>query len=544
MKKTLLATALAASMAAAATSHALDLTPLGTFTTGAFDEGASEIVAHDPRSQRLFVINALESVVDVLAIADPANPTEVFKIDVTEDLPDAGGVNSVAVHKGLVAVAVEHDNKQSDGWVAFYDTNGNFLNAVRAGALPDMVAFSPNGRYVLAANEGEPSSDYSIDPEGSVTVIDLRRGVGNPTVATASFPDTVGPDVRITGIPGTTVPQDLEPEYITVSRDSRTAWVTLQENNAIAKIDIRSATVVDVVGLGAKDHSQSGNGIDASNSDGAINIANWPVKGLYMPDAIASYTHRGNTYLVTANEGDAREYDDYGDDGYADVERIRDLDLDPTAFPDFANLQANGNLSRLNAVTTEGFNEGTGKYDELYTFGARSFSIWDAHGNLVYDSGDTMEQKTAALIPDFFNSNNDDNDSFDARSDDKGPEPEGVAIGQVMGRNYAFVGLERVGGIMIFDVTDPVRTSFVNYVNNRNFAVDAEDPAAGDLGPEGIAFIKAGDSPNGMPLLVVGNEVSGTTTLYQVAADSSRQLRHGSADARRYQPRTRHGSAP
>ena len=39
---------------------------------------------------------------------------------------------------------------------------------------------------------------------------------------------------------------------------------------------------------------------------------------------------------------------------------------------------------------------------------------------------------------------------------------------------------------------------------------------AGDLGPEGLVFIPAAQSPNGRPLLVVGNEVSGTTAVLQL----------------------------
>lgn len=536
MTRTLMFSALLAASGLAVTTSALaqpdqglTLTPIGTYATGVFDEGGSEIVAHDAATQRLFVINAKDAVVDVLDISNPAAPAKIFAIDVSQVIAAAGGINSVAVHGSLVAVAVENADKQANGWIAFYDTNGNYLNHVEAGALPDMVTFTKNGRFVLSANEGEPSSDYSNDPEGSVTIVNLSRGVAAARTMTAVFPEVVADAVRISGIPGTRVRQDLEPEYIATSFDSKMAWVTLQENNAIAIIDIRTATVIDVVGLGSKDHSIEGNGLDASNKDDGINIATWPVKGLYMPDSIASFKSRGKTYLITANEGDAREYDDYGDDGYADVERVKKLNLDPQVFTEAATLQLDENLGRLNAVTTEGDVDGDGDYDALYAFGARSISIWDTQGTQVYDSGDTIEQMTATLLPEHFNSTHDDNDSFDGRSDDKGPEPEGVTTGKINGHTYAFVGLERVGGIMVFDVTDPASSHYVTYYNNRNFAVDTTlevevdgemvtvpNPEAGDLGPEGLVFIDADDSPNGKPLLVVGNEVSGTTTLYQV----------------------------
>lgn len=516
----------------------ISLHELGSYHSGVFAEGAAEIVAYDRDTEQLFVINADANSVDVLDISDPTGPVKVNAIDVTADLPLAGGVNSVAVHRGLVAIAVEHANRQANGWAAFYRASGEFLAAFPAGALPDMITFTPNGDHVLVANEGEPSSDYAVDPEGSVTIIDIRKGLSKAKVSTASFAafNSGAPEgVRISG-PNASVAQDLEPEYIAVADDSKTAWVTLQENNALAIIDIRKAKVKRLVALGSKDHSIEGQGLDASNSDGAINIQTWPVFGTYMPDAIASFRHKGKTWLVTANEGDGREYiyeaasaeacesagHEY-DDGdciaWLDEARIRDLDLDPAVFPHAADLQKNGAIGRLKVLATEGWNDGDDDYESLHAYGARSISIWNEDGELVSDTGDAIEVATALALPDYFNSTNDDNDSFDDRSDDKGPEPEGVAVGKLHGRQFAFVGLERIGGVMIFDVTDPAEPRYVSYTNNRDFLLDVEDSNAGDSGPEGLVFIDAHDSPNHQPLLVVGNEVSGTTTIYQVVKD-------------------------
>ncbi len=540
-KRVLLSAAVSAAVTAASWNvsaeqpKGVSLEKIGRFETGAFGESAAEIVAYDALSSSVFVINSNDKTVDILDISNPTTPVLSGSIDVSVAIPDSGGVNSVAVHEGLVAVAVENDDKQANGWVAFYSTGGSFLKRVNAGALPDAVTFTHNGQYVLAANEGEPSDDYSVDPEGSVTVIDLRQGVMHATAATAGFSAYNGgapAGVRISG-PGASVAQDLEPEFIATSLDSKTAWVTLQENNALAIIDITSATVTDLVALGSKDHALAGNGLDASDRDASIKIQTWPVLGTYMPDGIAAYQSNGETFLITANEGDAREYiyaaDEatclatghvFGEDGcisHIDETRVRSVTLDPVAFPNFASLRAQSNLGRLKMLSTEGDIDNDGDYDEIHAFGARSISIWDTAGMQVYDSGDTIEQQTALADPANFNSTNDENDSFDDRSDDKGPEPEGVVVGKVRGRQYAFVGLERVGGVMIFDVTDPLKTSYVSYVNNRDFSVeDVANEDAGDLGPEGLLFIKPGDSPNGEPLLVVGNEVSGSTTIYRV----------------------------
>ncbi|MFL1406698.1 choice-of-anchor I family protein [Marinobacter sp. M1N3S26] len=499
----------------------LSLEPIGQHQTGVFDESAAEVVAHDPRNQRIFKVNAAATTVDVLDINDPTNPTLMSTIDASAL---GASANSVAVHKGLVAVAIEAEDKQAPGLVAFYDAvDLSLINTVTVGALPDMVTFTPNGRYALVANEGEPNDDYTVDPEGSVSVIDLRHGATNASVRTADFTRFNGmeDELRARGVrlfgPNASTAQDLEPEYITVSGNSRFAWVSLQEANALALVDIRRARVLEIQPLGTKDHSLHGNELDASNRDDGINITNWPVQGMYMPDAIDSYRFFGRTYVVTANEGDARDYD-----GYSEETRVKDLTLDPEVFPNAEELQDDANLGRLKTTTANGDTDGDGDMDVIYSYGARSFSIRDARGNLVFDSGADFEMITAELLQDDFNSNNDENDSFDARSDDKGPEPEGVTLGRIWGHTYAFIGLERVGGIMVYDITNPYRVRFVNYINNRDFSVDAElpddsvNPLVGDLGPEDLVFIPAYQSPNRRPLLVVGNEVSGTTTVFQV----------------------------
>jgi len=518
----------------------IELNTLGTYASGAFDESAAEIVAHDPANQRLFVINANDSTVDVLDIQDPEMPVKLSTIDATAE---GASANSVAVYGDLVAVAIEANVKQDNGKVVFYNsTDLNKVGEVEAGALPDMLTFTRDGQKLLVANEGEPSDDYSVDPEGSVSIVDLSNGVAAATVTTAGFASFNGQlaelmeqGLRVFG-PGATLAQDLEPEYIAISIDGEKAWVAMQEANAVAELDIATGEITAIIPLGFKDHSIIGNELDASNDDSGINIRNWPVKGIYHPDAMTSYGFNGKTYYITANEGDSRDYD-----GFSEEFRVADLTLDAMAFPNAVELQEDANLGRLNVTSTLGFGNSCepsdpanvilvgGEYDrsyvenncvysELYAYGARSFSIWSETGERVFDSGSEFERITASLIPDNFNSNNDEN-AFDNRSDDKGPEPEAVTVGTINGQTFAFIGLERVGGIMVYNVTNPQNPEFVQYLNNRDFSAsqtDLESGMAGDLGPEGLAFIAADDSPNGKPMLAVGNEVSGTTTLYGI----------------------------
>jgi len=934
----------------------IELTPLSTYSTGVYDEGAAEIAAYDPATQRVFFTNADANTLVVLDITDPTLPIAIDTIDLATY---GDGVNSVDVANGMVAasVEVEDDQGQQPGKIVFFDTDGDYLNDVTVGALPDMLLFTADGQKVLVANEGEPNDDYTFDPEGSVSIVDLSGGAASATVTTVTFESyndkyasLLNRGVRLFG-PGATVAQDLEPEYIALSPDGAIAYAACQENNALVVIDIAGGELLDIVALGTKDHQRGrpelteyvlneivpgwpvlgtpaydggqapvllggfsglyydptqsddsnavfyavpdrgpndaavgratvtpasaqnlrpfklpdyqgrfvkltldratgevtldeevlltqqdgatpisgkgnipgfdevpvtyadpatdytnvdfvgddgeeyhalaydpyggdfegivrdnegnfwmcdeyrpaiyqfepdgtlveryvpegtsllgdtpqpagyygaetlpavyrkrranrgfeaiaynpdtdvvyafiqtplynpdnstrnnsdvirilgisaadgapveeyvyllernrdsgvglsrvdkigdavytgngrflvlerdsstpddgptgkkivyeinltgatnilgaglsmqetsntleqlsadelaaagivpvhktkvlnlpsigylpsdkpegiallpdgsiavlndndfglagagvsdasslgiiafdteGNAFDASNRDDAIIFNNWPTQGFFMPDAIAAFEQGGAAYLISANEGDARDYD-----GYSEEARVADLLLDPVAYPNAAELQEEANLGRLNTTLANGDLDGDGDVDQIYSYGARSFSIWDANGNLVYDSGSDFERRTAE--PDFapfFNSTNDDNDSFDNRSDDKGPEPEAVTTGIVDGVLYAFIGLERIGGIMVYDLSDPANPAFVTYVNNRNFDADAESAEAGDLGVEDVVYIPGEDSPNGEPLLLTANEVSGTVSLFGI----------------------------
>ncbi|WPO88592.1 choice-of-anchor I family protein [Herbiconiux sp. KACC 21604] len=523
----------------------LSLSPIGSYETRVFDESAAEIVQFHAATKRAFVVNAQAGVVEVLDLSDPSAPVKLFDV-VTAGVASADGstvsadavANSVAVRPdGLVAVAVEADPKTDAGWVVFFDAAGDgtsALGAVRVGALPDMVTFTPDGGSLLVANEAEPADDYSVDPEGSVSVIAVPAGLSAPAqsaVRTADFhafeaggSKTLPADVRIFGgIEDSAMPvsENLEPEYITVAADGRTAWVSLQEANALAVVDVASATVTDIHALGFKDFSVSP--FDASDRDGMVNITTWPVLGMYQPDAIGSYEADGATYIVSANEGDSRDWE-----GYSEVARVKDLGDDGLApvCDDLAPYVTDEQLGRLNVTTANGFDTEAGCYSELYAFGGRSFSIWAADGTHVFDSGSDFEEITAAALPEgAFNSSHTDV-AFDNRSDDKGPEPEGLALGTIGSHTYAFIGFERVGGVIVYDITDPAAPSFVTYVNNRDFSIaDPSESAealsgSGDLGPEGLAFVSAESSPTGAPMLLVGNEVSGTTTAFAIDVDA------------------------
>ncbi|WP_434965095.1 choice-of-anchor I family protein [Brevibacterium casei] len=512
---------------------------LGAYETGQFDESAAEITA--VHGNTVFTVNAQAASVDIIDASDPKNPAKVGEIT------GSGTANSIAIREdGLGVIALENEDKTKPGSLMFFDartTSATVLGTVGVGSLPDMVTITPDGAQALVANEGEPANDFSTDPEGSVGIVDLPAEVAAPTeadVRTADFREfeeggskTLPEGVRVFGpnpegdLP---VSRNLEPEYITVAGGK--AYATLQEANAIAVVDIAAGEVERIMPLGFKDYGTAGNGLDPSDRDPkdapTVNIATYPgLKGAYMPDTVSTFSAGGTDYLVTANEGDSREWGDF-----VDAARVEDLGTDGLApvctTSPLADKLGDDQLGRLNVITDLGLSEDGSCYEELYAFGGRSFSIWTTDGKLVADSGDEFEQMTAKAIPQFFNSNHTES-NFEGRSDDKGPEPEALTIGQVGETTYAFVGFERIGGIAVYDLSDPQSPEFATYFNNRDFSVSVEDeidgaadPAgllskAGDLGPEGITFLSAGESPTGEAALVIGNEVSGTTSLYSVA---------------------------
>lgn len=479
------------------------LNKLSTVNTN-LGAGSAEISSYDKNSQRLFMINSDFGSFTIVDIANLDQPANISTIDISAI---GNSITSIAVFDGLVAVSIEASTSTNNGTVAFFDIKGQLLNQVTVGALPDMLTFNHQGNKILVANEGEP--DKGIDPEGSISVIDLSNGVNQASVATIGFTDFNQGQPRADELPSQTiifpgkeVSQDLEPEYISILADDTKAFVTLQENNAVAVVDLNKESIQSIYALGFKDHSVIGNELDPSNEDGpggngSIAIGNWPVFGMYQPDAIASYQINGTPYFLTANEGDARDED----------ERIKNLTLDPQIFPNAAALQDDAQLGRLKVSTVLGDENQDGHFEKLYSYGARSFSIWNGDtGGLVYDSGSQMAQQIATQVPTIFNADEGSVNNFDNRSDDKGAEPEGIAVAQLGQRYYAFVGLERVGGVMVYHITNPQSAEFEVYQPSTD----------GDIAPEGILFIKAEDHLSRKNLLLVSHEDSGTIAIYEV----------------------------
>jgi hypothetical protein len=531
---------------------------VGRYTSGGTVSSASlvaEIVSYHANSKSLFITVDTSSEpssfkrIDISSLTTTAlaNPTTATNLTVSQrfnvatDVNDstftAGGVQSLDVSNDLLAIAVQATPKTSPGVIAFYSLSSSgaptFLKKVTVGSLPDGVAFSPDGKALVVANEGELSVNFmtdSIDPDGSISIVNITNGVPADTATTLGFADfNVGgsrrselPSTVRIGRPGATVAQDIEPEYVTISADSKTAYVTLQENNAVAVVDLATSKITKIFALGFKDYSSKYKIAPSDKYAGASPTSPPTLKnynnlfGIYMPDGIASYTLDGKTYFITANEGDDRT--DFLKDSSKDAVSLKDIlaDLDSTAFP--ASVQTDQELGRLTVLSKDangkfGDTNGDGKYDRVYALGARSFSIWASDtGIQVFDSGEDVERIV------YQNFDDDTSNRLEllkykemlGRLDNKGPEPESVVIGQVGSETYAFIGLERASGILMYNITEPTKPKFVQFIRNTTTLTD------GDISPEGMKFIPASQSPTGVALLAVGHEVTGSVAIYQI----------------------------
>ncbi|WP_064663318.1 choice-of-anchor I family protein [Pseudoalteromonas sp. MQS005] len=526
-------------------------------------EGAAEIVAYQASKKWIYAINSSgdKAVVNIIpadtfdtaalvkdneGIVNATNLASAITLSLNENTP--GDANSIAIdaNNQLLAVAMAATSVGEAGQIAFYNISGDtpvFIKNVTVGALPDMVAFSHDGAKVVVANEGEPNGDYSIDPEGTISIIDINNGTIADTALSINFQDYNNKQAELeaqglvfanpTGrtingnLINTTVAMDLEPEYVSISKDNKYAYVSIQENNALAIINLEDNSL-ELKGLGFKDWSNLK--FDASDKDGGVNFKSYPgLYGMYQPDTIASFSWKGANFIVSANEGDAREYFfDASDEadciakggldydakdgclGYIDESRVEDLTL--AANFDYLNNDDN-DIGRLKVTTVKGDINNDGQYESLYAYGARSFTIWDSNGLVVFDSGDQIARVTASVHGNAFNNNEDENKG-DTRSDDKGAEPEALTLGKVGDRLFAFVGLERMGAIMVFDITNPYDVKFQDYFYNRGLEPSAD--ITGDIAPEGMTFVPAAQSATNEALLIVDNEISGSIAVWEI----------------------------
>ncbi|WP_436855377.1 choice-of-anchor I family protein [Staphylococcus caeli] len=504
----------------------LNINHTGRYDSGSdFGKGGTEIVKYNPKNGYAYSINGDKEALDILDIKNTKNKkiNLVKRIYLQDAGIASGDLTSVAVHPSgkYIALSAPAKDKTQQGHVVFYTADGKYLSNLTVGSLPDMLTFTKDGKHLLVANEGEPSDDYKTNPEGSVSIIDTSGDpahLNSKNVRTASLTKAhMNDSIRKLGPNKDEAYLNLEPEFIAVDKSGRYAYITIQESSAIAKLDIKKGEFEKVQGLPYKDHSLPENAMDPSDKDGKKELRTVPVLGMLQPDTITTYEHNGETYLLIANEGDSQDYD-----GYSEEVRVKDIkddiELDAKYYKGYTQaeldkLVANGlfdddQLGRLKVTTSHKFRDENGKYKALVSFGGRSFSILKGSDlSLVYDSGKDIEQRIKDILPDRFNANYEDYNEIevDGRSDDKGPEVESVEVGAVGNQTYAFVGLERTGGIMIYNITDPTHPKFVKYVY---------DPENKDISPEGVTFIPAEDSPNGKAMLMVSYELSGTTSTY------------------------------
>lgn len=490
------------------------------------DGGVTEIVDYNTVTGWAYAVNGQSGNLTAIALKDIENKDKIDLLDGNDiDISSLvqsvdftyGDMTSVAVsHDGTsLAVAIQGKETNANGRVALFECNQDGTITLKqlfeVGIQPDMVVFTNDDGQILTANEGEPRDGYigAVDPKGSVSVINTKTNVVKTIDFTAfdSQRDTLvekGIVLKKGALPST----DLEPEYIAVS-DFK-AYITLQEANAIAKLDLNSLEIEDIYSAGFEDYSKIA--IDIDKKDEKYNAQTYDsLKGIRMPDAISVYTVDGIDYLVTANEGDSRDWNGYSNEIEVNFGKGK---TSPTGKITAANSGLTGKVVFFDSSDYDGLNNGND-----YLFGGRSstiFKVDDQSLQEVYTTGNDFEVKTAVYLPNNFNCSN-DTVAIDDRSGKKGPEAEGVTVGQIEDKIFAFIGLERIGGVMVYDITDPEKTEFVNYINSRDFSTDI----GGDDSPEGIHFVSSADSITGKAQLIVAYEVSGTVGVYDLTLQKS-----------------------
>lgn len=480
------------------------------------DGGSMEIVTYDTVRQIAYVVSGLRGTVVSVPLKQLENGSTVQSLTntaqydlsawVSDDTFTYGDITSVCISPdgSQLAVAVQHADYTQPGRIAVFDLNEagaleqRAMTLVEAGVQPDMVTFTPDGRHILSANEGEPRMGYTaqgaVDPAGSVTLVDA----GTLTAVTLGFDAFDHAELAAQGVvlkKGASPAVDLEPEYIAASND--TAYVALQEANAIAVLDLNARNFTGIYSLGFEDYSTVK--LDLDKGDETYAPANYEnLLGIRMPDGISLYSVDGLDYLLTANEGDGRAWPVETE---ADSNEIKDK-VSPSG-----KLEMDKKVTWFDAAQYDGLQEGVD-----YLFGGRTltmFRVTESGLEEVFTSGSDFEEKTFEYLPEVFNCSNDNVEPED-RSGKKGPEPETVTVGTVNGRTYAFVALERIGGVMAYDITDPTQAQYVNYINSREFDSDVQ----GDVAPEGLTFIPAGGGRQAM--LLAACEVSGTVAVYEL----------------------------
>lgn len=498
----------------------------GRYNSGAMSEegGSLEIVQYNARNGFAYAVSGLKGTLIAIDLNGGMDGEKVTALggteyDVKSMVRSYGDMTSVAISPDgtHLAVAIQAVDYTQTGVVAIFSCGKGgsleLLETVNVGVQPDMVTFTPEGSKILTANEGEPRMGYSavgaVDPAGSVSIIDAETF----NVKTVGFDNFDGRRDALVKegivLKKNTVPSvDLEPEYIACTDD--TAYVSCQEANAIAVLDLDNAQFTGIYSVGFEDYSRVA--IDINKKDAEYAPKTYEsLRGIRMPDGISLYEIGGKTYLLTANEGDSREWDKYLNEDERNFKKGENTSS-PSGAITADNSGLKGKVIFFDSADYDGLDS-----SKDYLFGGRSFTVLKVTENgleEIFDSGSKFESITDEKISANFNCSNDDK-TVDDRSGKKGPEPESVTVGTVGGKTYAFIALERIGGVMVYDITAPENTEFVNYINSREFNNNIQ----GDVSPEGLCFIPAAQSKTGKPLLLAACEVSGTLAVYELTGE-------------------------
>ncbi|SES81018.1 esterase-like activity of phytase family protein [Thorsellia anophelis] len=307
-------------------------------------DGVAEIVTATPDGQYLFYTNAAKGTLHLVDVKNPASPISLPTLQLTDSESQKVEPTSVAISPdgqyAFVVIRTGDDKaKASNGKLKIFDisdiNNIKLKDSVVVGSGPDsidLIGEADTLRAVIAIEDEE------TDEEGDATIPGVRPGsidvvyLGGLYSGKALYVETIELVDALKATPQVNYPEDPQPEFVSVNHNTAQVAVTLQENNAIALLDLSNPEKATLSKVFSTLTVKRDNNADLKK-DGEIHLKE-SFEGRREADAV---TWISDTIFAIANEGDTKK----GDDGI---------------YP-----------------------------------GARGFTLFDNNGNIIYETFDKTE---------------------------------------------------------------------------------------------------------------------------------------------------------
>ncbi|MBL0886128.1 alkaline phosphatase [Myceligenerans sp. I2] len=389
------------------------------------DETVAEISAVSEDGRTVVYTDAAGRRIGFLDITDPANPRGLGSLSLAE-LGDAEDEpTSVAVVGDHVLVVV--------------NTSDSYTNP--SGRL-DIVDLATRTKVRSIDLGGQPDS-IAVTPDGGHAVVAIENERDEDVPADdapdgdeGNLPQAPAGFVQIIDLPGTD-PTDWSARPVPLTAPDGSALPALADAGVDTPVDPEPEYV-------------------------AINPAG--------TRAAVTLQENNAVVLIDVASGEVTSVFSAGERALTGVDTVEDDAIDLTGELAAAPREPDA-IAWVDDAHVATANEGDWKG------GTRGWSVFDATtGEVVWDAGNTLEHLAARVGL-----------HNDGRTENKGVEIEGIAVGELGGVRYAFVGSERSNFVAVYDVSDAAAPRFVQVLATTN-------------GPEGLLPVPQRD------LLVVSSE--------------------------------------